>query len=145
MNWGYKLMFTFIAFASMMGYLVYRSFGANFELVGKDYYKDELAYQKVIDGSNRANTLSASPVFTQSGNSIALQMPEEMKNKNISGSVLFYCAYDSKKDKMFTLNMDSNGTQLFDKSSVKPGTYTVKIDWNEEGKNFYTEKSITIP
>jgi hypothetical protein len=144
MNWGYKLMFTFIAFASMMGYLVYRSFGTNFELVGKDYYKDELRYQQVIDGIERANQLHTAVELKQLAGKITLQMPDEMKNKNISGSVLFYCAYDSKKDKRFVLNMDNDGTQLFDKNAVTSGTYTVKIDWNEEGKNFYTEKNITI-
>jgi hypothetical protein len=128
----------------MMGYLVYRSFGTNFELVGKDYYKDELRYQQVIDGIERANLLHTAVGLIQSADKITLQMPDEMKNKSISGSVLFYCAYDSRKDKKFILNMDSSGIQFFDKSAVTPGTYTVKIDWNDAGKNFYTEKSITI-
>jgi len=144
MNWGYKLMFTFIAFAIMMGYLVYRSFGTNFELVGKDYYKDELRYQQVIDGTDRANLLHTAVQLKQLSDKITLQMPEEMKNKNISGSVLFYCAYDSKKDKKFILNTDGSGVQVFNTSTITPGTYTVKVDWNNEGKNFYTEKNITV-
>jgi FixH protein len=144
MNWGYRLMFTFIAFALMMGYLAYRAFGTNFELVGKDYYKDELRYQQVIDGTDRANSLSTAVELKQSSNRISLQMPGEMRNKNISGTILFYCAYDSKKDKKFALNIGNDGLQFFNTSQVTSGRYTVKIDWNNDGKNFYTEKNLTV-
>ena len=144
MNWGYKLMLTFIAFALMMGYLAYRAFGTNFELVGKDYYKDELRYQQVIDGTGRANLLSTVVELRQSSDTISLQMPEEMRNKNISGAILFYCAYDSKKDRKFELNIGNDGLQFFNTSKVPPGLYTVKVDWNNEGKNYHTEKNLTI-
>jgi hypothetical protein len=143
MNWGYKLLFAFIVFAGMMSYMVIRSFQSNFELVEKDYYKSELVYQQVIDGTDRANTLSASPEIKQSGGIITLQMPEEMKNKSLSGSILFYCAYDSKKDKKILLATDKNGTQVLT-HILTPGNYTVKIDWNKEGENYYSEKKVTI-
>jgi len=143
MNWGYKLMFAFIAFAGMMLYLVFRSFGTNFELVEKDYYKNELAYQQVIDGTDRAYMLRSLPELFQSGPGITLRMPAEMKNKKLTGSVWFYCAYDSKKDKKFTLETDSNGIQVFN-NAPSAGTYKVKIEWNNGDENFYVEKSITI-
>lgn len=59
MNWGNKLLVTFIVFGAGMGVLVYKSMNTTYELVEKDYYKKELRYQEVIDGSNRANALSA--------------------------------------------------------------------------------------
>lgn len=143
MSWGYKLMVTFIIFAGMMGYMVYRCFGSNFELVENEYYKSELKYQEVIDGTLHADSLSSSPLIQQSGNNLVLQLPAEMKNASISGSVLFYCAYDSKKDKKIILSVDKNGSQSFN-HLVTPGIYTVKIDWNMNGKNYYSEKNITI-
>jgi len=143
MNWGYKLMLSFIVFVSMMGYMVYRCFGTNFELVEKEYYKSELKYQDVIEGTGNAGRLSAAPALSQSGNKITLQMPGEMKNSQLSGSVLFYCAYNSKNDKRFLLTVDKNGVQSFNQS-VAPGNYTVKIEWNNNGKKYYSAKSITI-
>jgi hypothetical protein len=143
MSWGYKLMSVFIVFAAMIGYMSFRCFNTNFELVEKEYYKSELKYQDVIDGAAHANALSASPVFKQSGGDIILQLPDEMKNASISGNVLFYCAYDSKKDRRISLAIDKNGAQSFS-SMVLPGVYTVKIDWNKDGKNYYAEKSVTI-
>src|SRR3982750_1909182 len=143
MNWGYKLMFVFIAFAAMMSYLAYRAFKTEFELVDKDYYKNELRYQQVIDGTNRANSLSTQAVIKQEGREIVLQMPDEMKNKNLSGSIFFYCASDSKKDRRVSLALNNEGKQSFS-GLLTPGCYTVKIDWKNEGRNYYAEKHLAI-
>jgi hypothetical protein len=144
MNWGNKLLITFIAFGAGISYLVYRSLNTSFELVEKDYYKNELQYQKVIDGTKRANELASPVKLQKNGDQIVLQLPEEMKNKDVSGDVWFYCAYDSRKDRKFRLNTDSAGIQSFHSSSILPGNYVVKIKWNENGKNYYSENHLTV-
>jgi FixH len=144
MNWGNKLLLTFIVFGAGMFYLVYRSVSTNYDLVEKDYYKSELRYQQVIDGTNLANQLSSSVKIEQTGAGISLALPSEMKNQAISGEILFYCAYDQKKDKKFSLQLNPEGTQLFQPSLVHPGNYTVKINWNAEGKSYFAEKSLTV-
>lgn len=144
MNWGNKLLLTFIVFAGGMFFLVYRSLHTSYELVEKDYYKSELRYQQVIDGTNRANQLSTAVNIKQVENGIILEFPEEMKNKNITGDVLFYCAYDEKKDKKFSIELNTDGTQLFQPSAIQPGNYIVKINWSDEGKTYFAEKKLTI-
>jgi hypothetical protein len=144
MNWGNKLLLTFIAFGAGMTYLVYRSVNTNYELVEKDYYKSELRYQQVIDGTNRVNQLSSAVKIEQTNAGITLELPAEMKEKNISGEILFYCAYNQKKDKKFSLQTDNNGVQGFPSTAVSPGSYTVKINWSSEGKNYFAEKSLTV-
>ncbi len=67
-----------------------------------------------------------------------------MRNKEVTGDILFYCAYDEKKDKTFPLNINSEGIQSFKQGSIIPGSYTVKINWINEGKNYYTEKKLTV-
>ena len=144
MNWGNKLLVTFIVFGLGMGYLVYRSMSTNFELVEKDYYKSELRYQQVIDASNRTNELSTAVSLSQSENGITLQLPEEMKNKSITGDILFYCAYDKKKDKKFILRVNEHALQQFPLTDISSGNYTVKISWVHDGKTYYSEKSLTV-
>jgi hypothetical protein len=144
MNWGNRLLITFIIFGAGIFYLVYRSMHTNFELVEKDYYKNELHYQQTIDGSNRAGVLNSPVKLVQQGHEIHLQLPEEMKNKNISGDILFYCAYDEKKDKQFPLTVDKEGTQVIQPGLISPGSYTVKINWNSDSNNYYEEKKLTI-
>lgn len=143
MNWGNKLLVTFIVFGAGMTYLVYRSVNTNYELVDKEYYKNELAYQQVIDGAARANALSATDLH-QDSNGIVLQLPDEMKNKSVTGNIHFYCAYDEKLDRTFALQTSPEGLQLFPASLFKPGTYTVKISWESNGSSYYTEKNISI-
>ncbi len=144
MNWGNKLLMTFIVFGAGITYLVYRSVTANYELVEKDYYKSELHYQQVIDGSNRANALSSPVKLEQREDTVFLQLPGEMKNKEVSGDVLFYCAYDGKKDKKFSLLINDKGVQVFQPGTITPGNYTVKINWSTDSNNYYTEKTLTI-
>lgn len=144
MNWGNKLLLVFIVFGLGMGYLVYRSMNTDFELVEKDYYKAELRYQQVIDASNQANQLSSPVNFEQTENGISVQLPAEMKNKTIAGEIFFYCAYDGSKDKKFTIQADTEGRQLIPLTAVLPGNYTVKIDWNVEGKRYYSEKLFSV-
>lgn len=143
MSWGNKLMVTFIVFATMMSYMVYRCFGTNFELVEKEYYKSELKYQDVIDGTANAAKLGTSVSLVQSGQTILLTLPGEVKGAPVSGTILFYCAYDSKKDKTVPIVVDSNGMQQL-AGVIKPGSYIVKLGWNKNGKNYYAEKNLTV-
>ncbi len=144
MNWGNKLLLVIIVFVSGMSYLVYRSTQTNYELVENDYYKQELRYQEVIDGGNAANALSSSIQLQQTGEGIHLSLPEEMKNKSVTGNVWFYCAYNSAKDKKFSLQTNAEGIQSFPLRSVGAGNYTVRISWKENGKNYYAEQKMEI-
>lgn len=144
MNWGNRLLLAFIVFGAGMFFLVYRSVSTRFELVENDYYKQELRYQQVIDGKQEAGNLSASVTVSQTENGIQVQLPEEMKDKKISGEVWFYCAYDERKDRKFNLETDTNAVQSFTPAQVHPGNYTVKIRWADEQNSYYTEKSILV-
>ena len=144
MNWGNKLLITFGVFGIMICYLVYRAVTTNFELVDKEYYKNELRYQQIIDASNRSAALSSSALLKQTEQGIILELPAEMKNKTITGELFFYCAYDSRKDRRLVINTGTEATQVFENSAIEPGKYTVKINWSSGETNYYSEKSITI-
>ncbi|MBL7733364.1 MAG: FixH family protein [Chitinophagaceae bacterium] len=144
MNWGNKLLVTFIVFGAGMTFLVYRSVKTTYEMADKDYYKNELSYQQVIDGKNRANALSSLVSLRQSDSGILLQLPKEMHGRKISGTVWFYCAYDEKRDQHTELNPAADGSQLLSDKHLAPGEYTVKVDWNSEGKRYYHESNFTV-
>jgi hypothetical protein len=144
MNWGNKLLLVFIVFAAGMGYLIYRSLHTNFELVAPDYYATELRYQQVIDDSRRANGLSEEITLHQNEKGILLQLPAEMKNKKPEGSITFYCAYDRKNDRTFSLVTGEDASQLIPVKNLMPGNYTVKFSWKEDSKGYYFEKDFTV-
>jgi len=144
MNWGNKILITFLVFGSGMGFLVYKAVSTNYELVEKDYYKNELHYQQVIDATNRVNELKSPVKINQTADGILLQLPEEMKNNTITGKVWFYCEYDKNKDKKIELNVNANAEQIFTPQTVSKGTYTVKISWDKEGQQYYSENKLTV-
>jgi hypothetical protein len=140
MNWGNKLLITFLVFGSGMAYLVYRSMHTNFELVEKDYYKSEL----MIDASNRVKELGAPVNLQNTSEGILFQLPGEMTGKRIEGDLWFYCSYNSAMDKKIKLTLNEDLSQLIPAGTVSAGTYTVKINWAAEDKNYYAEKSLTV-
>jgi hypothetical protein len=144
MNWGNRLLVTFIVFGAGMCYLVYRSMHTNYELVEKDYYKTELKYQDVINASGHAGQLKSLVRLQQTKDGILLQMPGEMQGSKIEGNIWFYCAYDAARDKKFSLELNTDSGQLFPNAVVLPGTYIVKINWASAGKDYYTENNLTV-
>lgn len=143
-NWGHKLAIAYISFVLFMIFLVYKSTKSDFQLVSKDYYKDELAYQQVIDGTNRANELSSSILVEQQQGKTIIQLPAEMKGKNPQGEIWFYCINNNKNDLRLELAVNEDGKQVIEAGILKPANYKVKINWKAENINYYTEKSIRI-
>jgi len=144
MIWGNKLLLAFVVFACGIFYLVYRAMHVETELVSTEYYKDELKYQQVIDGTKTANGLSERVQITQQDESILVKMPPEMKNEKVSGNIWFYCASDEKKDKHVVIELNSEAVQQIDKKNFQPGNYTVKFDWENNNKHYYSEEPLTI-
>ena len=144
MNWGNKILLVFLVFATGIFYLVYRSMHVNYELVSKEYYKDEIRYQEIIDASKRADELGKKIEINQTGNVIAVQLPDEMKNEKVAGVMWFYCAADEKKDRRIAMQLDEHGAQEIAKEKFLPGSYVVKFDWTSKSTRYYAEEPLTI-
>jgi len=144
MNWGNKILLVFLVFAAGIFYLVYRSMHVNYELVSKEYYKDEIHYQDIIDASKRASALRKKIEISQRGDLIAVQLPDEMKNEKVTGVIWFYCAADETKDRHISLQLDQNGAQQIAKQKFAPGSYVAKIDWTSKNTRYYAEQPLTI-
>ncbi len=143
-NWGHKVTLGFSAFVFFMGFMVYKSMHTDFQLVSKEYYKDELAYQQVIDGTNRANKLSTAVTITQTNEMLTIQLPAEMKGKQASASIWLYCPTNDKNDQRFTLTADADGKLLIERKTIAAGNYVVKTNWKADGAAFYNEQPVSV-
>lgn len=144
-NWGHILTLVFIAFGSMIGWLVYRCSTTNSELVSNDYYKEELVYQQTIDGAESAGRLSGKMTVERQNDSIVLRFPKEMRNSSITGNAWFYCAADAHRDRRIALKPGPEAVQELSSHAFIRGNYIVKISWNSNNRFYYTERSIVIP
>lgn len=143
MNWGNKLILVFVAFAALIGTLVYKAMNTRFELVTKDYYKEELRYQQNIDGAKNAASLSP-VVLQQDSLGVTLVMPAEVTKSDITGQLLFYCSSDAAKDLALPLQVNANGEQHVSRQQLQQGQYRLKLRWQAAGQSYYTEKLIQV-
>ncbi len=143
-NWGTKLMLVFGLFIAAMAGLVVMSMRQKIQMVAKDYYKEELKYQQVINATVLANQLSTTVEIIKQDDFIILQLPAEMKGELIKGTILFYYPADAAKDRELPLQINNNAQQLIPLSLFLPGKYTVKIDWIHKDKQYYSEQVLSL-
>ena len=143
MSWGNKILVAFIGFACLIGLLVYSCMQQNFELVSKDYYKDEIAYQQWIDGSRNANKLSGVQI-NQTTQGVAIKLPEEQNGMSVTGDVWFYAANRAANDRRMPLLVDENGLMIITKDSLAKTAYQVKINWKANDKQFYNTQNLAV-
>lgn len=143
-NWGHKLILVFIVFGGLMSFLVYRSVKTNFELVSKEYYKDEIEYQQVIDGARQAGLLSSKLSIVQENDSILIRFPQEMNAGHVTGKAWFYYAPDARRDRKLPIDLDGGIGQKIPAAYFLPGRYLVKVWWQHEGQQYYSEQSIKL-
>ena len=144
MNWGKSLILAFLLFGAFIIYIAYVSMTTQVDLVSKDYYKEELEYQKVIDSKANARELKKQIAMEVKDKTIKIKLPEELRSTETSGRVRFYSVVNAQHDKNFDLSFDQNGEQLISTESFAPGNYTAKISYSNSGRDFYTEIPVTL-
>jgi len=143
MSWGNKIVIVFLLFAGLIFTLVYKATNTKYDLVSKDYYKDELRYQDKIDGLNNANKLSGISI-SQDVNELVLDLPIEMKGSVSEGEIWFYRNNDASKDRKIPLQTDAFGRQRIMKNTIAKGNYQLKLNWRSGGNLYYSEQNLTI-
>lgn len=142
MSWGNKLVVVFVAFAGLMGTLVYKAVNTKFELVSKDYYKDELRYQEKLDGATNA-AVAGKIDLTQDEASITLHLPESLATLIADADAWFYCKTNAVKDQRFQVRIE-NGVYVFDKTKFLKDNYELKLQLTAGEKQYYFSEFITV-
>lgn len=145
MNWGNKLLLVFVVFGSGISYMVYRCMQTPVDLVSEHYYKDELAYQRVIDGTRQANALSGKVNLSLTSGGFLVLLPAEMRERPVRGSVQFYCPADASRDRVFPLVIGMGGRAEIAAPGLLRGHYTVKVSWTADGVGYFSEQPFIIP
>jgi hypothetical protein len=142
MSWGNKLVIVFAAFATLMGVLVYKAVNTKFELVTKDYYKDELRYQDKIDGAANA-AVAGNIKLVQNNSTIELELPAALSTSIINGDAWFYCKTNAEHDRRKAITI-SNGKYIFDISGFAKDAYEFKLQLTSGDKKYYYTQVISI-
>jgi len=142
-GWGWRIGILYGGFVVGMGTLVVVSNSQHFDLVSKDYYGEEIAYQKVIDAEKNQAALSRPLTIHANGQSVTIDFPDEFKGKLLSGDLKFYSPVDARWDRNFKINAQNNSITV-SRNDLRNTRYTIKISWTADSKNYYQESEILL-
>ena len=143
MNWGYKILFVYIAFVGGILLMVIKSSTQKKDLVIADYYAMELKYQERIDAEKRTQALSAPPKYELINQQLVISFPKEFTGKSIAGTLLLYCPSDNNKDVEQKFSTTA-GTFIMPLPVKNKGLHEVQISWQSDGISYYFQNKLTL-
>jgi len=144
-NWGTGIVLAFVGFISFIMYFVIRmntEDGADHELVTKEYYKQELAYQQQIDAEREAFELGVRLKIEKIGEGLKVDFPKNFEPENITGKVSLYRPSNGHLDFNFPIKL-SNTHLLIPDNRLLDGRWDIAIEWHYKGKTFLHKEKLT--
>jgi hypothetical protein len=143
MNWGYKILFVYIAFVGGIMLMVFKSSTQKRDLVTADYYAKELKYQERIDAKKRTQALSEPVKMEIISEQLVISFPKEFSGKKIDGTALFYCPSDNGNDKEQSFSTAA-GTVTVPMPKKNKAAYELQLGWQADGNSYYIQNKLAI-
>ena len=124
-------------------FIIYSSQNS-FKLVERDYYQKEINYQSQIDRETRTNQLSQKVNIYNDGEEVVLQFPSIFSPEDINGAIIFFRPSDSNLDFSVKIELNQDGLQSISSTNLRKGVWVVKIFWNNQQNEYYSEKRIFV-
>ena len=143
-NWGTGIAAFFLLFVGTMVFMVFKSAQYDHSLVVDKYYEEDLQYQRHYDklAHNKQLTTDLKIDLLEKEGLIQFQFPKE--TQSVSGKILFFRPSDNSKDFQVPIKVNENQQFLFPTKSLASGLWHVKVDWSNNGKDYYKEEKIVI-
>jgi hypothetical protein len=144
-NWGTGIAITLALFLIGMISLVIISSKQELNLVTPDYYPKGVNYQQMIDKTQRTQALEEGLSISQTNDQILIKFPRLDSISKPKGTVLLFFPIDYRLDKEKKIVTDSALIQQISKDSLLRGTRCIfKIEWVQNGEEYYTEQTLII-
>ncbi len=145
MNWGWKLAIGSALFMTMIIYFVAKSFQNETHLVSKDYYEEELNFQKKMNATKNARDLKLKKeiTFDIEGEQIRILYPNLFVGNGSEGEILFYKPMNAHHDRTFKCDL-TKAEQVIAKNNLKPGRYFARTNLKKGDKEYFFEQRITV-
>lgn len=112
------------------------------DLVGTDYYEQEIRFQQRMDQVARAQALehTVRADLAQDGKTLHLTLPSQS-----TGKIQFYRPSNAGFDREEALGLDPAGKQSVDVSRLQSGPWRARVLWQSGGQDFFREFPLVIP
>jgi hypothetical protein len=137
--WPYAIVAYFVIFITAMTIWIVFAVRNDQQLVRKDYYEQELKFQKDIDGQNRAANVNVFVNYDAAKQTVTVTLP----GAAATGSIYFYRPSNAKLDCEFTLAL-KNGAQPIDVANFQSGLWKIRLHWTANSAEFRYDKSLVL-
>ncbi|GAA4302934.1 FixH family protein [Nibribacter koreensis] len=140
----YIIISAFLLFIAYIGMLVYGTMQSDVDLVSKDYYAKELAYNERMQQLSHAQQLDEpiQIIAAQAAGQLVVQFPAELKQA--TGSVLFFRPSNVKLDFEVPLKLNADGLQHFTTGNLEKGLWRVQVVAKVGDKEYYQQQDVTL-
>lgn len=143
MNWGKSIIAAFILFGAFIGTLVTICVRQDINLVTKEYYREELDYQRQIDRIAHTAMLTKKPsIKVEEGDLLKIIYPDFSRVQK--GALELFRPSDARLDKLFELKRTTEFSQLFSTAGMNRGMYRARLRWTMNGEEFFLEQVIYL-
>ncbi len=142
-GWGWNVALLYTFFVAMIITLVVSSSRQKIDLVSKDYYKDELLYQQVLDAGKNQAQLQGSVVIHAGEDSVFIEFPNEFKTRVLTGDVRFYAAVNKEWDYACKVHTGENRIAIH-RQLLHKTPYTIKVSYSVDEKPYYYESNLDL-
>jgi nitrogen fixation protein FixH len=127
-------------------YLVYRSGQQRIDLVSKNYYEQELKFEKQIEKERKSLQLDEGLKinYEPSKNIVTVHYPATKSKSQLKGTVTFYKPDNAALDYTKPVDPGENNIQKIETSSMAPGLWKVQVNWDADSVSFYKEEKILV-
>lgn len=142
--WGWGVAAIYTAFALGTLGVVFLTSRQKIELVSKDYYAKEVAYEQQIRRERETQAIDerVTCFVTDDGGFIRLSFPAEQGK--VRGTLTLYRPSDSALDREIKLDVDAAGAQLIPIGALTKGRWRAKVAWEADGREYYKEFVLMI-
>ncbi|RIJ41680.1 FixH family protein [Pontibacter oryzae] len=143
--WPYGIVAAIILFAGYIIFFVTKAMRQDVDLVSKDYYAQEIAYQDQINKVRRTAAVGDVDVDYQPGKqAILMQLPAGFRGQKINGTISFFRPSDETLDVEVPLQLGRDQSQQVSIEALKPGHWRVRVNFSANQQAYFAENSITI-
>lgn len=143
--WPYAIVTAMVLFMGYIAMFVYKAMRQDVDLVSKNYYEQEIAYQDHIDMVGRTKAAGDVAIrYKPESQAILLQLPESFAGQRINGQVNLFRPSDDQLDQELALQLGRDQSQLIEADKLEKGLWKVRVNFSAGEETYYTEETIQV-
>jgi hypothetical protein len=138
--WPIAITAVCVGFAAAMATFATFAMRHQDDLVRKDYYDHEIAYQQHMDRELEAAAWKAEDLIRMEAAGVVISLPTGATR----GEVQLYRPSDASLDRRLTLDPDAAGRAVLPVAGLAAGLWRVRLEWRQAGRVCFKERDVQV-